>query len=482
MSIVHSVLLPPQATSDMPQELFRTVFEAAPSSMLVVSEGGTITLVNTQTERLFGWPRHELVGRPVEVLIPRRSRAEHVARRTAYFASPEIRAMGPGRDLFGLRRDGSELPVEVTLTPLALPDGPAVLASVIDITERKRAAERLALAVEAAPNAMILVSADGRIAMVNSQVERVFGWAREDLLGEPIETLVPARFRPGHPTHRDSFFRSPVARPMGGGRDLYGVRKDGTELPVEIGLNPIQTADGFFVLAAVIDITQRKQTERQLLASLAEKETLLKEIHHRVKNNLQLVSSLLKLQARKIDDPRLLAVFQEAQDRVRAMAMIHQKLYQAPNVARVSAEDYLKSLVSLVAHTYAPLAPNVHTEVSADPVWLMPDVALPLGLIVNELVSNGFKHAFANVPAGELRISLRAPAPDRRVLTIADDGVGVPDGFAPGAGPSLGLRLVGYMLEQLGATMSVSRERGTRFDVSFTVDASTAGEGGPHGR
>ncbi|MBK7975478.1 MAG: PAS domain S-box protein [Deltaproteobacteria bacterium] len=471
----------PSSSRDIPHELFRTVFEAAPSSMLVVSEEGAITLVNTQTERLFGWRRDELVGQPVEVLIPRRIRAEHVARRTVFFATPEVRPMGAGRDLFAMRRDGSELPVEITLTPLVLREGPAVLASVVDITERKRAAERLALAVEAAPNVMILVSADGRIAMVNSQVERVFGWAREDLLGQPIETLVPARFRDGHPTQRASFFRSPSTRPMGGGRDLFGVRKDGTELPVEIGLNPIQTADGFFVLAAVIDITQRKQAEHQLRASLAEKETLLKEIHHRVKNNLQLVSSLLKLQSRKLDDPRLLAVFQEAQDRVRAMALIHQKLYQSPNVAQIPAGDYLKSLVSLVAHTYAPLAPNVHAEVSADRVWLTPDVALPLGLIVNELVSNGFKHAFANVPAGQLTISLRAPAADRRVLTVADDGIGVPEGFAPDAGSSLGLRLVGYMLEQLGATMSMSREGGTRFDVSFTVEPSTSGED-LHGR
>ncbi len=472
----------PRPQRDMPHELFRTVFEAAPSSMLVVSKDGIITLVNAQTERLFGWPRDELVGQPIEVLIPRRSRAEHVALRTGFLASPEARAMGPGRDVAALRRDGRELPVEVTLTPLALPDGSAVLASVVDITERKRAAERLALAVEAAPNAMILVSADGRIAMVNSQVERVFGWPRDELLGQPIETLVPVRFRAGHPAHRDAFFRGPSTRPMGGGRDLYGVRKDGTELPVEIGLNPIQTADGFFVLAAVIDITQRKQAERQLLASLAEKEALLKEIHHRVKNNLQLVSSLLNLQARKLTDPRLLAVFREVQDRVRAMALIHQKLYQSPNVAQIPAEDYLKSLVSLVAHTYAPLAPNVRTDVSADRVWLTPDVALPLGLIVNELVSNGFKHAFANVPAGELRISLRAPTPDQRVLTVADDGVGVPEGFAPGAGSSLGLRLVGYMLEQLGGAMVLSSERGTRFEVSFTVEPSTEGEGMPHGR
>jgi PAS domain S-box-containing protein len=456
--------------SGMPAELFRTVFEAAPNAMLVVSSGGKVRLVNAQAERLFGWRREDLVGQPIEILIPERFRSVHAEHRHSFFANAETRPMGAGRDLFGLRRDGSEVPIEIGLTPLPRPDGISVLASVIDITERKRAAHRLALVVEAAPNAMIMISADGRIALVNSQVERVFGWPREELLGRPIETLVPERFRPGHPSQRNHFFASPSTRAMGAGRDLFGVRRDGSEVPLEIGLNPIQTADGLFVLAAVIDITQRKQAEDQLRASLAEKETLLKEIHHRVKNNLQLVSSLLKLQSRKLDDPRLLAIFQEAQDRVRAMSLIHQKLYQSANVSQIPAEDYLRSLVSLVAHTYAPLAPNVQTVVSADPVSLNPDVALPLGLIVNELVSNGFKHAFANVPAGHLTISLKSPSPARLILTVADDGIGLPEDFAPEKAASLGLRLVGYMLEQLTASMQVTRAGGTRFEVSFAVE------------
>ncbi|MFN7951701.1 MAG: PAS domain S-box protein [bacterium] len=462
----------------MPERLFRTVFEAAPSAMIVVASDGRVLLVNSQAERLFGWSRVELVGRPVEDLIPERCRAEHLRHREGFLAAPQARPMGAGRDLYGLRRDGGEVPIEIGLTPLPREDGVFVLASIIDITERKRAAERLMLAVEAAPSAMLLVAADGRITLMNSQVEQVFGWPRDEILGESIEVLVPERFRVSHPDQRREFFATPSMRPMGAGRDLNGLRRDGTEIPVEIGLNPIHTPDGLFVLASVIDITQRKLSERALRASLAEKEALLKEIHHRVKNNLQLVSSLLNLQARKVNDPQLRAVFREVHDRVRAMSLVHQKLYQSANVSQVGAEDYLRSLVGLVAHGYAPVAPHVSTVIGADDIVLTPDIALPLGLIVNELVSNAFKHAFPAGRPGTIGVDLRRRGERHFVLMVCDDGVGMPAGVDVSQSQSLGLRLVGYMLEQLGGGMDVVVDGGTRIAVRCALDRAEPGRSG----
>jgi PAS domain S-box-containing protein len=245
---------------------FRAVVESAPSGMVMIDRAGTITLVNRETERLFGYAREEILGQPIERLVPERFRRGHPAFRTKFFADPQTRAMGAGRELYGLRKDGAEIPVEIGLNPIETDEGVFVLASVVDITARKRAEARFRAAVESAPSGMVLIDGDGKIVLVNREVERLFGFSREELLGQGIELLVPERLRGGHPAHRRDYFADPRARAMGVGRELYGVRKDGTEMPVEIGLNPIETDEGVFVLASVVDITARKRAEARFRA------------------------------------------------------------------------------------------------------------------------------------------------------------------------------------------------------------------------
>jgi PAS domain S-box-containing protein len=246
-------------------ERYRMAVEASPNALVMVDGAGRIVLVNQQTERLFGYSREELLGQPVEILVPERMRGKHPGYRSQFMAGPpQARAMGAGRDLFGRRKDGAEFPVEIGLNPFETSEGRFVLAAVVDITERKRAEERFRIAVEAAPNAMVMVNAEGRIVLVNAQTERLFGYPREELLGASIEILVPERFRARHPGYRSSFVSSPRSRPMGAGRDLFGVRRDGSEVPIEIGLNPIRTNDGTHVLAAIVDITERKHAEAEL--------------------------------------------------------------------------------------------------------------------------------------------------------------------------------------------------------------------------
>lgn len=246
---------------------FRRVIEAAPNAMIMVDEQGVIALVNSQAEKLFAYRREELLGRSIEMLVPERLRGHHGHSRKGFFAQPDTRAMGAGRDLYGLNKDGSEVPIEIGLNPLSMPDGMYVLASIIDITERKRAEERLRLVVEAAPNAMLMINRTGEIVLVNSQTEKLFGYTRGELLGGTIETLLPPAFRKHHAKFRDSFFARPDTRAMGAGRDLFGLRKDGVEVPIEIGLNPLHTAEGDFVLASVIDISERLSAEKLLRAA-----------------------------------------------------------------------------------------------------------------------------------------------------------------------------------------------------------------------
>jgi PAS domain S-box-containing protein len=175
--------------------------------------------------------------------------------------------MGAGRDLYGLRKDGSEVPIEIGLNPIRTTEGSFVLASIIDITERKRAESRFRQVIEHAPNGMVMVDGEGRMTLVNAQIEQSFGYSRDELLGEPIEMLVPQRFRIHHAADRDAFIAQPSTRVMGAGRDLYGLRKDGSEFPVEIGLNPLETDQGMMVLGTIVDITERKQADEKLRRS-----------------------------------------------------------------------------------------------------------------------------------------------------------------------------------------------------------------------
>ena len=241
--------------------IFRHIVEAAPNAIVLVGHDGKIVLVNAQTEKLFGYPRRELIGQPIEILVPVRFRSAHPGYRDSFFSQPSVRAMGAGRDLFGLHKSGREIPVEIGLNPIHGGGQHLVLASIIDITERKRAEERFRRVVESAPNAIILVGQDGRITLVNAQTEKLFGYGRDELVGQLVDILVPERFRGMHGGYRSSFFANPSVRAMGAGRDLYGLRKDGREFPVEIGLNPIQSDEGDLVLTSVIDITERKRAE-----------------------------------------------------------------------------------------------------------------------------------------------------------------------------------------------------------------------------
>jgi PAS domain S-box-containing protein len=260
-------------TNGVVDEQFRLALEATPVAMIMVDQTGHLVFINTLAETLFGYTRKEVVGRPIETLVPERYRTRHPDLRNAFLSSPSPRSMGEGRELYALRKDGREIPVEIGLNPFKNERGNFVLASVVDITERKRAEERLRLTLEAAPVAIVMIDRSGSINLVNAQAERIFGYTKAELINKPIETLVPDRFRARHPDHRGGFFANPSPRSMGVGRELFALRKDGREVPVEIGLSPLSTDRDSFVLASIIDITERTVTDdarRELLRTVTE--------------------------------------------------------------------------------------------------------------------------------------------------------------------------------------------------------------------
>ena len=231
----------------------------------------------------------------------------------------------------------------------------------------------------------------------------------------------------------------------------------------------IDTATGKMrgVIEYVRDITPRKQAEEALRASLHEKEILLKEIHHRVKNNMQVISSLISLQSRHLTDKAAIEMFRESQQRIRSMALVHEKLYQSKDLSRIDFSKYIESLIMFLFHSYRVNSDLVRMKTEVRDVLLDINSAIPCGLIINELVMNALKHAFPEGRKGEIIVSLRASGDDRFTLSVSDDGVGFPEGIDFHKTETLGMQLVTMLVEQLDGTISLERKPRTRFEVVF---------------
>lgn len=320
------------------------------------------------------------------------------------------------------------------------------------------------------PVAMIVVNQHGQIVRANQIAEATFGYHTNELIGQSVEVLIPDRFRGHHPNYRRGFMSEATARPMGLGRDLSGLRKDGSEFPVEIGINPVATGEGTLVLSVILDLSERKQAEKRIQDALSQKDLLLREVHHRVKNNLQVIHSLLDLQALRLTDHDTIGVLRDSQNRIRSMSLIHQTLYQSSNFARVDFQRFLDELVPSLIESYRSVVGQVNIDIDAHEVKLPINEAIPCGLVINELVSNALKHGFARGHGGTINVSVLASEDDVVEIAVSNDGHPIPEDLSLDELGTLGFQLVRLLTRQLDGTLDIQRAGPTRFSLRFQVE------------
>ena len=292
-------------------------------------------------------------------------------------------------------------------------------------------------------DAVVAVDGQQAIVLFNQRAEGIFGYRAEEVRGQPLELLLGA-----------------------GRKDSRWRRQDGSEFVMESSRSEIPW-NGSSICAYILrDSAPPSGSEERLRATLREKDVLIEEVHHRVKNNLQVITSLLGLQARTIKDPATRKKFEESRYRIQAMAILHEILYESSSLAEIDFADYLRRLVEHLVRSYGAAA-RIRTEVRLEPLHCHRDVALPCGLIVNELLSNAFKYAFPGGKAGGIRVVLRRGTQGKVRLLVRDDGVGLPAGLGWKTSPTLGLRLVRTLARQLDAEVKTSRRAGTLFSITF---------------
>jgi len=323
------------------------------------------------------------------------------------------------------------------------------------------------------PDAILLVAQSGLIVGCNARTLSLFGYSEGQLDRQPIEFLLPERFHARHVHNRNVFLQQPVLRPMGVGLSLFARRADGSEFPVDVMLSPMHLADQTLTIAIVRDITERRKLEsardesvQRMNEALKEKETLLQEVYHRVKNNLQVVQSLLSLESHGLASGPARAALEDTATRIQAMALVHEKLYQSPNLASISLADYVQELLNHLGYSSKPRIHRIAIRHDIADIQIGLDTAIPLGLLLNELVSNSLKHGFPDERQGEVRVIIEAMENEIK-LTVADNGIGLPADLVPDNAKTMGLRLATTLARQLGGRLGNTPGDGASFTTTF---------------
>ncbi len=442
-------------------ERFRVLSDTS-SAAIFIYQGNKIVRANAAAEKLTGYTENELLKMNFWDWVHDGFKETARSRGLAIQRGEQI---PPCYEFKYLTSNGEERWAYLSAGRTEYRRKPAVIAMVLDITERKHVEEALELSqfcIDKASVGIFQISEYGNIRSVNEHACRSLGYTMEELCSMTLFDIDPTFTREIFIEHRKMLCSS-------GSRTFETMhrRKDGSIFPVQITVNYLEFRGRKFTVSFAEDITERRRAEDQIKASLLEKEVLLKEIHHRVKNNLQIISALLELQSESIPNGKTRSAFRESQDRIKSMALVHQKLYMSEDLAQIDFAGYIKSLTDYLYRAYEGETDRIRMSFDLEGVSLGIDEAVPCGLLVNELVSNSLKHACPDCRKGEISVSLCESDDGLVTIEISDNGVGLPSGLDFHDSETLGLQLVNMLTRQLGGEIDINGDEGVSIMLRF---------------
>jgi PAS domain S-box-containing protein len=451
------------------EEKFRSLVEYSLVGIYII-QNGKYVYANPKLEEIFGYSRMELIGRDVLDLIDEEDRdmvIDNIQKRL----NKEIHTIQ--YSFKGIKKDRTRILVEVRGTKMEYNGELAIIGTLHDITEQKRSEEALKnqqqylrTIIDVNPNFVFAKDWNGKFTLVNQAVADAYGTTVDNLIGKTDADFNPNKEEVEHFLKDDHEVMSSMISKFIPEETVYNAGKGETVWYQTIKV-PFITYDGNKqVLGVSNDITARKKAEERLIKSLKEKDTLLQEIHHRVKNNLQIIVSLLKLQSKFIYDERDLDIFNKSRSRVETMSLIHEKLYRSADLTKIDMMNYLKDLTVHLLQVYNITPGDVNISINAEGINLGIDTAIPCGLIINELISNSLKHAFRIGQKGNISINL-CKEDSIIKLFVSDDGMGLSKDFDVSHSDTLGLKLVETLIKQLDGTFEVVSKKGCKYSFEF---------------
>jgi len=457
------------------EERFRVMADNVPVSMTIIENNKPVYVNNSACE-LSGYSKEELLKlNPFDIIVPEEK--EKVLQLQKKFKE---RGTSPEEMDFTIRRKDGTQRIVRNYHAVSY-KGDKIFARYvfgIDLTRQKTAEkalreseERFRTLAETSSDAIITANSEGAILFWNETAEQIFGYGAPEVLGKPVYLIRPKHHQNSDKQGFKNFLQTGKSKIVGRTNiEFAAVKKDGTEFPAEGSLSSYVIENNVFFTTSIRDISSRIEKEKKITHALQEKEILLKEIHHRVKNNLQIVSSLLRLQKFQIDDDQMLLRFADSENRIQSIALIHDTLYRSQNLATIDFGGYVKQLIKQIRSSMIGGTSAVTIKIAIENIALSLEHAVPCGLIVTELATNALKHAFPDGRKGEMLISMHQNNGADVVLTVSDDGVGMPEQIDCNSTDTLGLRLVRILTEnQLKGRITHNAHNGSAFVITFSL-------------
>lgn len=455
------------------EERYRQLFESATDGICIVKDNKIIDC-NSKLEKIFGASKDKIIGKtPIDFSPEKQPDGSDSAEKG--FGKIKLALQGTPQNFSWKHKtwDGKLVDSEINLNRVEINNEMHIQAIVRDMTRQKEIERKIALRGELftqlfqnSPIGIVMMNNEDKVTMANAAFEEMFGYTFEELEGKNVDDLIVSPSKKGEAEHITD------ATQHGTQFNIESVRiaKDGTPMDVIIGGIPVYNeGQQVAIYGMYVDITERKSSEKLLQRSLKEKEILLAEVHHRVKNNLAIVSGLLQLQTFNVEeDEQLKKHLQDSQLRIHSMAIVHEMLYQSETLSEIEVSRYMTKLAEVISDTLQPENKNIEVITDADDIMLNVNQAIPCALIVNELITNAFEYAFKGRKQGTISINVHQQG--KKILTeVRDNGIGLPGDFDKKKQNSLGIYLVNTLGEQLEADVNVdSGEWGTSFSFAFT--------------